>query len=285
MQFKLRIALALAAAGFLPPVAALAADYDPPIYVDQAPEYQPVEVGSGWYLRGDIGYAFNKPFDFSQSPPSFSSKQVPFSGSVGVGYHFNDFVRGELNFGILPTAKYSNDFQSTCDGTQTVTITNNNNTQVFSGRSTRNCQGSDNANNKAYDATVNAYVDLGTFSGITPYVGGGLGLVYSSYRAAKGDRKCQGQTTSYGNSTTVFECDDPSTYEGVVTSSNDFSLSYALAAGIAYQVSKNVSVDIGYQYYSAPGVKYISYDANNGPVVDKGLDYHQVKVGLRYDLW
>ncbi len=36
--------------------AAMAADYDPPIFVDDSPEYVPVEVGSGWYLRGDIGY-------------------------------------------------------------------------------------------------------------------------------------------------------------------------------------------------------------------------------------
>ena len=37
---------------------ALAADYDPPIVIDQPVEEVPVEVGSGWYLRGDIGYNF-----------------------------------------------------------------------------------------------------------------------------------------------------------------------------------------------------------------------------------
>ena len=61
MKPVLRIALALFAVG-LAPLHALAADYDPPIYVDEAPEYQPVEIGSGWYLRGDVGYAFSHPF-------------------------------------------------------------------------------------------------------------------------------------------------------------------------------------------------------------------------------
>ena len=55
MVLKSRIALALAAIMLMPVTQASSADYDPPIYVDQAPDYVPVEVGSGWYLRGDIG--------------------------------------------------------------------------------------------------------------------------------------------------------------------------------------------------------------------------------------
>ena len=34
-----------------------AADFDLPVVVDEAPEFVPVEIGSGWYLRGDIGYS------------------------------------------------------------------------------------------------------------------------------------------------------------------------------------------------------------------------------------
>ena len=57
MKLILRIALSLAAFG--PLAAAHAADYDPPIVIDDAAEYVPVEVGSGWYLRGDVGYIFD----------------------------------------------------------------------------------------------------------------------------------------------------------------------------------------------------------------------------------
>ncbi|TIW50245.1 MAG: porin family protein, partial [Mesorhizobium sp.] len=39
MVFKSRIALALAAIVLMPVTQALPADYDPPIYVDQAPDY------------------------------------------------------------------------------------------------------------------------------------------------------------------------------------------------------------------------------------------------------
>ena len=52
MKLKSRIALALAATVALPFTAVLAADYDPPIYVDQAPEYTPVAIGSGFVALG-----------------------------------------------------------------------------------------------------------------------------------------------------------------------------------------------------------------------------------------
>ncbi len=56
MKLISRIALSLAATAGPVSVAA-SADYDPPIYVEDALEV-PVEIGSGWYLRGDLGYAF-----------------------------------------------------------------------------------------------------------------------------------------------------------------------------------------------------------------------------------
>ena len=64
-SFASRLALLLAAAALGPLPAAYAADYDPPIIVEEATEYVPVEVGSGWYLRGDVGYNFSDtPYQF-----------------------------------------------------------------------------------------------------------------------------------------------------------------------------------------------------------------------------
>ena len=39
--------------------AALSADLDNILYGPQAPTTKPVEVGNGWYLRGDVGYNFS----------------------------------------------------------------------------------------------------------------------------------------------------------------------------------------------------------------------------------
>ena len=57
-MFKPFAALSVAAIAFAAlPAAASAADLDQIMLAPELPLTRPVEVGSGWYLRGDIGYA------------------------------------------------------------------------------------------------------------------------------------------------------------------------------------------------------------------------------------
>jgi opacity protein-like surface antigen len=293
MTGKSRIALALAAIVLMPVTQALPADYDPPIYVDQAPDYVPVEVGSGWYLRGDVGYAFSDPFEDSVGPTGFTSKSTLFDGSIGMGYHFNDYFRADLNFGILPTNKFGNSYVTTCDGSVTTTRTDVDSGNIISqinapANPAPPCKGSDAASNKAYSLMANGYVDLGTYVGITPYVGGGVGVVYSKFSKAIGARNCvpTSTTTTINGVTTTqqFNCDDPAGYDGSVTSQASYDFAYSLAAGASYQVTKNVSIDLGYEYFSVPSAQYVAYDSGAFNI-HKGLDYQSVKLGLRYDLW
>ncbi|MEW6632153.1 MAG: outer membrane beta-barrel protein [Pseudomonadota bacterium] len=292
MTFISRIASVLAAIVLLPLQPVLAADYDPPIYVDQAPDYKPVEVGSGWYLRGDVGYAFNKPFEDNVNAPGFSSSRSMFDGSVGMGYHFNDYLRADLNFGILPSNTFGDSLMTTCNGSVTTTVVDNTSGTITSQTNvpgTTPCQGSSQASNKAYSLMANGYVDLGTYVGITPYVGGGVGVVYSKYSTAIGAKDCvaPAANSTVGNgftTTTQFNCDDPAGYSGSVTASSHYDFAYSLAAGLSYQVTKNVSVDVGYEYFAMPGAQYVAYDGGAFNV-HKGLDYQSVKLGLRYDLW
>ena len=226
-----RAALALAAT-MLWPLAAQAADYDPPVVVEEAPEYVPVEVGSGWYLRGDLGYNINKsPYDFTLF--GVDSRSTRINGSIGAGYHFTDYFRGDLNFGFI-----SNDKFDATSGTEVVSAKSN----IWSG-------------------IANAYVDLGTIAGFTPYVGAGAGLLYASHRVSDVDPAVP---LNFGSSDTQY------------------ALAYTLNAGVAYQVAQNTSIDVGYQYLSAPSLEYVDVPTRS---MRKGLDFHQVRVGLRYDLW
>ena len=61
----------------LPCRPALAADYDPPMIIDQPVEEVPVEVGTGWYLRGDIGYNFSLEADGDFSYRTFDPADQP----------------------------------------------------------------------------------------------------------------------------------------------------------------------------------------------------------------
>ena len=287
-----RIASALVAT-LLPLTPALAADYDPPIYVDQAPDYKPVEVGSGWYLRGDVGYAFSHRFDETSNNPGFSSSRTLFDGSVGMGYHFNDFLRADLNLGILPSNKFSDSVDTTCSGSTTTTVVNNTSgtitSQVTARPTTQPCKGSSNALNKAYSLMADGYVDLGTYVGITPYIGAGAGVVYDKYASTIGAKNCvtpsPSSVVSNGSTiTTQFNCDDPAGYNGQVSSKASYDFAYSLAAGLSYQATRNVSVDLAYEYLSIPSAQYVAYD--NGLFnVHKGVNFQTIKLGLRYDLW
>ena len=286
MKLVLRIALALSAVG-LAPLQALAADYDPPIYVDEAPEYQPVEIGSGWYLRGDVGYAFSHPFKDDSSYSAlgvFDEKTSQFTGSVGMGYHFNDYLRGELNFGILPSNKFS-DTEMVTDGCagHTNVIIGVDPVVIQPVDATEDCRVGTFGSNKGYSAMANAYVDLGTYVGLTPYIGGGLGLAYTKYTLSEGKKDCR-EVAPNSSGAGGFTCDDPSGYEGNVQSEAKINMAYSLGAGLSYRVSKNVSLDLGYEYFSVPSAKYVSYEGGSFDV-KKGIDYHTVKLGLRYDLW
>jgi len=105
-----KIMLSAAALVLAPLAPALAADYEPPVVVNAPDQFVPVEVGTGWYLRGDIAYGVNKSFkniDFVAPPLSHSEDETTFSGSIGFGYHFTDWLRADLNLGYLPGNKVS----------------------------------------------------------------------------------------------------------------------------------------------------------------------------------
>ncbi|MBZ9709070.1 porin family protein [Mesorhizobium sp. ESP7-2] len=255
-----RTALALAGFGLLPLTSALAADYDPPVYVDQAPDYVPVEVGSGWYLRGDVSYLVEKSFkngDFTFpstiNNESFGESEDAYFASVGFGYHFNDYLRADLNFGYLP----GNSASVSYDDSAVVTSP------------TLPHVGSASLKNYAFSGMLNGYVDLGTYVGITPYIGAGIGVVRST-------RKLSATYIDYNDSANNLTQQD---------NKNQYSLAYTLNAGLAYRVSKNVSVDLGYQYFSAPDAEYVTAESLTSFPVKKGISNHQVKLGLRYDLW
>ena len=233
MNINSRLVLPALAGGLFLSTAATAADYEPPIFVEEAPEVS-VEVGSGWYLRGDVAYSFDRTeADFS-GLAGLDVSRTRFGGGGGVGYHFTDYLRGDLTLSFLSRDEFNFD-----DGIDSAALK----TESWSGMAT-------------------AYLDLGTYVGVTPYVGVGLGTLYtrSTFDAL---------LPGIG----VFDQAD-----------NHYEFAYSLGAGFAYQVAKNWSVDLGYQFTSAPGTQYVELTPA-GLSFEEGLDFHQVKVGLRYDLW
>ena len=167
--------IAIAATGLAP---AMAADiYEQPMVIEApayaAPEYVPAAV-TGWYLRGDIGYAINnfggaEYYTFScpgvGCPGGIVAGSNTLSGDlkgsfgygVGAGYQMNHYLRGDVTLDNFET-----DFTGRTRGACGVAL---------------DCISTDIASATALALMANVYVDFGTYGRFTPYAGVGIGGV------------------------------------------------------------------------------------------------------------
>ncbi|BCH30258.1 hypothetical protein MesoLjLc_21880 [Mesorhizobium sp. L-8-10] len=280
MSLKTSVVLAAATIAILPAGSLRAADYEPPVFVDQpVEEYVPVEIGSGWYLRGDVGYNFSvKAGDFdyrtfdaltgTYDTARFDSASLGnnVTGGIGFGYNLTDYLRADLTFDVFRTS-----FDGTTSAAQPCA-------PLLVGTS---CRTADSADATAYNLMANGYVDLGTYVGFTPYVGAGLGMTYVNWDQLNSSAYCVG-------------ADCPAGFVGSNESDGEKSwrFSWALMAGMAYDLTKNLKVDLGYRYRSIEGGPMFAFDrasqfagASGTQGEDPGLQSHEVRIGLRYSLW
>ena len=73
---------------------------------------------------------------------------------------------------------------------------------------------------------------------------------------------------------------------------HSWRFTYALMAGLAYDVSKSMKVDLGYRYRHIDGGPMFQFDpataatgASGTQGDDPGFTTHEVRLGLRYSLW
>ena len=266
------------------PVAALpavAADYDPPIMVDPVEEV-PVEVGSGWYLRGDIGYNFSveadgtfdyltiDPITGVYSPNSFETGSLDenLTYGIGFGYHFTDMIRADFTFD-----GYKSDFDGTTSSPLPCV-----DPAVFPAFAGTGCRTEDGATASVLNFMINGYVDLGTYVGLTPYVGGGLGYSYVDWGSLSESTFCTGAT-----------CPQAFLGSGEVEGETSWRFAYAFMAGLAYDITNNMKVDLGYRYRAIDGGPMFVFNPATGATgtqgEDPGFTTHEVRLGVRYDLW
>ncbi|MEQ8295020.1 MAG: porin family protein [Nitratireductor sp.] len=266
-----------------------AADYDPPIFVEEAPEYVPVEVGSGWYLRGDIGYAVSTSspgsFDYrtfnaitgtyGQSTFATGSVDTSFSYGGGIGYRFNEWFRAE---GVIEG------FQGKFEGTTVAPVpcVDPVANPAYAGTT---CRSEDSARYNGMSLMANGYVDLGTYAGFTPYAGAGVGYTYLRWADLDNDTYCVDGAAA---------CPPPQAYLSSTTHPGEKSwrFTYALMAGMAYDISDVLKLDVGYRYSKIEGGPMFGFDAATATAgaagvqgTDDGLETHEIRVGVRYELW
>ena len=238
---------------------AFAADMPQP--VEEAPppvvEAAPASVGGNWYIRGDIDYHWSRfgggnYTTYSATPPqiegSFATGSLKgaFSAGAGIGYQIDDHFRTDLTGDYL----FSSDFHGSTDG--------------FCGIAQTPCVSSDTSSYSALLLLANAYIDIGTWHGVTPYVGAGIGGAWVKWD-------------------TLHNTDDDGSFEH--TGGKGWRFAYALMAGASYCLTDRVKLDVGYRYSHINGGKMFEYasDSNVGPGYDRGINVHEVRGGLRYE--
>lgn len=139
----------------LPVTVTQAADFRfPPEPVVPVPSPIPIPDYNTWYFRGDIGWAFHKDPDWSQTGFAFTNPEIDDTWTIGggFGYVFRDKIRGDI------------------------TVDHRFDTEMTAADTTGSAHRSD------LSSTVwlaNLYYDVMGRQRISPYVGFGLGIAFN----------------------------------------------------------------------------------------------------------
>jgi opacity protein-like surface antigen len=241
-----------------------AADLLPPPPPLEAP---PLEVGGGWYLRGDVGVSNydGAKFKNAETPDATYSGENFGSGAfagAGVGYQFNNWFRADV------TGEYR----------FSTGIRVNDHSFFYSNGYGINGYESTKGDYSGAVVLVNGYFDLGTWYGITPFVGAGVGW---------GHTKLDGWSTSTVNAYTDKSI-GAAVSGGTIRDKSSDHLAWALHAGLGYDVSPNLKLELAYRYLNLGDARTGNIDCYCGETYSglkvKDLQSHDIKIGMRWML-
>jgi opacity protein-like surface antigen len=279
-----------------------------------------VEIGSSWYIRGDIGMSWDQVPSISinsQSVPPTGNATTPIGVNegqsrfgknltldAGVGYRFNDYFRMDATYEYRNGSGASSQSTVVCPYNSTAFYLPGNLDPLGVAYNTSNtCNGELNVNQWNNMFLGNAYVDLGNYYGVTPYVGAGAGLnVNTTSGSLDFFETANGQT--YGPDLTLTPTllippvwVNPKTGKPITPAPNiafaaqdwnrnirstHYSFAFALMAGIGYQLTPSATLDIGYRFLDT-GATTLSFGSPGGTGSVKGSDVSQeVRIGIRY---
>ncbi len=300
-----------------------------------------VEIGSNWYLRGDIGVSFDDAPSVSFSSiagphADGSGKPIPavtgpnalttdFDGTVGFGYRFSDFLRFDATwdyrtgpganssstvwcpYALYPVVRTPSGTIESIPGlpaaltqhqispTEAVNLANAFGLGYFASPKDT-CNGVMTLRQHTNTFLANAYVDIGTWNGFTPYVGGGLGLnvLYGSgglnyFETANGNpyaADLTGYQLAWVNANGYPLTPQPAiafnqqNWNRTIDSTT-YGLAWALMAGVSYQFTPSIAIDIGYRYLNGGSTKTL-LNVQTGTTLKQSNVSQQVRVGVRY---
>jgi len=241
---------------------------------DLAPLYKapPVEVETGgWYLRGDVGVGVQNfsTFDLepaSTLPSSWTVNQTDIQDTtilgLGIGYELNNWLRFDVTGEYRSKAAFEA-LGSYDQGTCTV------------GGVTGTCFDQYNGNFSAAVFMANAYIDLGTWWCLTPYIGGGIGGAWDRVSGVGDIGPLPPGTIGFG-----YASGTQSTW----------NLAWNVTAGLTYNVSDNLKIDFSWRYLNMGSPESANVYCQNTTSCTpnffnlKDMTSEDFRIGLRYML-
>jgi len=195
-------------------------------YPELPPPPQPiVEYISNWYVRVDGGYGVQTS---TRASTPFSNSRITNTSTFDVGFGYKkDWFRADATVDYGPSSRFVGESAAFDLSARIMNVT----------------------------TLFNAYFDLGTWWGLTPYIGAGAGFSY-------------------------FRPSELSTAPQRAAANFDFA--WAGNAGLAYNLSRNMLLDLSYRFLDM-GTSRSSVPAI-GSVSFGNITTQQVRLGLRYQI-
>ena len=243
----------------------------PPVYPPQVEEFV---SASGWYLRADIGMTNQQFKGLHQRLYDVPGTTVEAVGmgwdssmmaGLGIGYKFNDWFRADV------TGEYRG--KANFHGSDHVTTALTDGVDNYSGSKSE------------WVFMANAYVDLGTWWCLTPYVGAGVGMANIKINGFRDDG--YNYQAPPVNSNMPFLLTNSTTY---AQDASKWNFAWALHAGVSYKVTPSMTIDLGYRYIdmgSGTTGATRAFDgsfSNGGPFTFNHITSHDFKLGVRWML-
>jgi opacity protein-like surface antigen len=207
------------------------------------PTPPPATDFAGWYLRGDVGVGVSAATPQLKTAPDpiatgiangllsnsavqqFNNTSLSSFGMIdfGVGYHFNNWLRFDGTLEYRGGANLQSLFTVTDPASP------------FFGGPMQNADFY-RASLSSFIGLLNGYVNVGSWYGMSPFVGAGVGFADNSVSGF----------TDQGFGTTTFEPLGPT--GGYFSNASKTRLAWALMAGIDFNITPNLKLEFGYRY-------------------------------------
>jgi opacity protein-like surface antigen len=317
LGWPMKVLFSLACAAAILAAPASAADLfgsapPPAMPTGQSPMF---EVGSNWYVRGDLGVSFDRAPSVSFSSlasPALNALGGPltvgnganwtttnFTGGAGFGYRWNDWLRFDATWDYRNGPGGSRQAAVVCPYAANAVIGPAGVPLGILYDRTNTCNASATVSQSDNAFLANAYLDLGTYYGFTPYIGGGLGINMNTLTGSVNYNETANGQPYTANLTAIPPIPPvwvntqgqalapqpniafgPQFWNRSIRTTT-YSMAWALGAGIAYKITPSLTLDVGYRYLNSGTVNSL-INPQTGATVRQTNASQQIRVGFIY---